>query len=172
MNPTTLLTIFVAVAAVAMTIQMIILYALYKAVSGTAAKVESLVVKVETRAIPMLDATASILEDAQPKISAIAGNLAETSGIIRERVEHISAATGEVVERARLQAARLDDLVSDTSDKIANTTQFLQNTIFAPVRRIQAILQAISAGLRFMRRSKGAGRVHQTAVEEDEEMFI
>src|SRR5258708_36242330 len=45
-NPTTLLTIFVAVAAVAMTIQMIILYALYKAVSGTAAKVESLVVKV------------------------------------------------------------------------------------------------------------------------------
>lgn len=172
MNPTTLLTIFVAVAAVAMTVQMIILFALYKAVSGTATKVESLVVKVEERAIPVLDATASILEDVQPKISAIASDLAETSGVIRERVEHLSDATGEVVERARLQAARLDDLIHDTTDRIANTTQFLQSTIFAPVRRIQAILQAVSAGIRFMRRGKPPGRVHKTAMEEDEEMFI
>jgi hypothetical protein len=171
-NLTTLLTIFVAVTSVAVTLQMIILFALYKAVSRSAAKVESLASEIQERAIPVLDTTASILEDVQPKISELTANLADTSLIIRDRVAHISEATGEVVERARLQAVRLDDLVNDTAEKVSRTTEFLQNTVFAPVRRMQAILQAVSAGINFMRRSR-TGRVHKVAMEkEDEEMFI
>lgn len=172
MNPTTVLTIFVALTAAAVTLQMIILYALYRAVSSSAAKVESLASQMEQKALPVLDSAATILEDAQPKISELTANLAETSGIIRERVEHMSLATGEVIERARLQAARLDELVTTTAEKIEHTTDFLQNTVFAPIRRIQAIIQAISAGLNFFRRSRQPSRVHRVPEEEDEEMFI
>ena len=172
MNSTTVLTIFVAIAAAAVTLQMIILYALYKAVSGSAAKVESLAIQMQEKAIPVLDSAATILEDAQPKISELTANLAETSAIVRERVEHLSLATGEVIERARLQAARLDELVATTAEKIEQTTDFLQNTVFAPIRRVQALIHAISAGLNFFRRSRQASRVHKVSEEEDEEMFI
>ncbi|MBZ5525228.1 MAG: hypothetical protein LAP21_23625 [Acidobacteriia bacterium] len=172
MNSSTVLLIFVGATAVAVTLQMVILFLLYKAVSQSAAKVESLANQVQLRAIPLLESTAAILEDAQPKISEITTNLAETSAIVRERAEHISLATGEVIERARLQVIRLDDLVNSTADKVEQTTEFLQNAVFAPIRRVQAIIQAVSAGLNFFRRSRKMGKVHPMAVEEDEEMFI
>jgi hypothetical protein len=171
-NQNILLLIFVGATAIAVTLQMVILYLLYKAVSRSVAKVESLAIQVQERALPVLDSTASILEDAQPKISQITANLAETSAIVRERVEHISLATGEVIERARIQAVRLDELVTSTTEKVEQTTDFLQNMVFAPVRRVQAIIQAVAAGLNFFRRSRRAGRVHKMALEEDEEMFI
>ena len=171
-NSNTLLLIFVGATAVAVTLQMVILFLLYKAVSQSAAKVASLAVQVQERAIPVLDSTATILEDAQPKISEITANLAETSAMIRERTEHISLATGEVIERARLQVVRLDELVTNTAERVEQTTEFLQNTVFAPVRRVQAIIQAVAAGLNFFRRSRKMGKVHPVAMEEDEEMFI
>lgn len=172
MNQNTLLLIFVGATAVAVTLQMVILYLLYKAVRQSLGKVESMVLQVQERAIPVLDSTAAILEDAQPKISEITANLADTSAIVRERAEQISLAAGEVIERARLQAVRLDELVSTTAERVEQTTEFLQNTVFAPVRRVQAIIQAVAAGLNFFRRSRKIRKVHPVAMEEDEEMFI
>jgi hypothetical protein len=171
-NSNTLLLIFVGATAVAVTLQMVILYLLYKALRQSLGKVESIAMQVQERAIPVLASTAAILEDAQPKISEITANLAETSFIVRERAEQISLATGEVIERARLQVVRLDELVSDTADKVSQTTEFLQNTVFAPVRRVQAIIQALAAGINFFRRSRKMAKVHPVAMEEDEEMFI
>lgn len=172
MNSNTLLLIFVGATAVAVTLQMVILYMLYLAVSRSAAKVENLAGQLQERAIPILDSTAVILEDAQPRISEITANLAETSAIVRDRAEHVSLATGEVIERARMQIIRLDELVTSTVEKVDQTTDFLQNMVFTPVRRVQAIIQALSAGLNFFRRSRAISKVHQVAMKEDEEMFI
>ena len=172
MNSNTLLLIFVGATAVAVTLQMVILYLLYKVIRQSLSKAESMAIQVQERAIPVLDSTAAILEDAQPKISEITANLAETSAIVRERAEQISLATGEVIERARLQVVRLDELVSNTAERVEQTAEFLQNTVFAPVRRVQAIIQAVAAGLNFFRRSRKLGKVHPVAMEEDEEMFI
>jgi hypothetical protein len=116
----------------------------------------------------------AILDDAQPKISEITTNLAEATAIVRANVSHVADTTSEIVERARMQAVRLDELVSSTLEKVEQTTDFLQNRVVAPVRRVHAIVQAVGAGLSFLkstRRQKQAS--HQNGEDEDEEeMFI
>ena len=84
----------------------------------------------------------------------------------------MAQATGEIVERARMQAARLDHLIHSTADKVAETTDFLQTSVVTPVRRVHAILSAVNAGIGFLRQNRARKKGPQLAAEEDEEMFI
>ncbi|HLJ85207.1 MAG TPA: hypothetical protein VKZ53_00200 [Candidatus Angelobacter sp.] len=168
------LTIFVAITAVAFSAQAIILYFLYKAIDRSSMRMEGILGRMEQRTEPILSAAESILDDAQPKVSEITNNLAESSAIIRAHVSQMTEATGEIVERARTQAARLDDLISSTAYKIEATTDFLQNTVVTPVRRIHAIVSAVNTGLKFLRRHRVRPKATDGAAEpeHDEEMFI
>jgi len=163
---------FVIVAAVAIVLQMVILYFLYRAMRETASRMEAVVGRLEQQASPILASTRAILEDAQPKLAEITSNLAESTATVRTNVAQIAETTGEIMDRARFQAARLDELVSGTVDKIELTTEFVQHSVISPVRRIQAIMQAVSAGLSVLR----AGRARKKAAANnggpDEEMFI
>jgi len=169
----TVLTIFVAVAAVALIIQMGTLIALYKAMNNASSRVERAILRLEERSAPVLATAQTILVDAQPKISEITTNLAEASAMLRIHVAEIGDATGEIVERARLQAVRLDELVSVTVERIEDTAEFVQHTVVKPIRRIQAILQAVQAGIGFLRRSHSGGKSAVNGGSDDEEeMFI
>ena len=165
---------FVIVAAVAIVLQTGILYALYRMSRQTAERMESLAGRLEAQTTPVLATAHAILDDAKPKIAEITSNLAESTAAVRAQVTSMAEATGEIVDRARMQAARLDELVSNTVSKIEVTTDFVQNTVVSPVRRIHAIAQAISAGLSFLRANRGR-RKHENggpSSDVDEEMFI
>lgn len=168
MNP---LTIFVAIVAVCFVGQLVALLLLLKAIKESSQRVESIADRMEQRAGPLLDAAQGILSEVKPRISEITTNLGEAAATIRSQVAHAAEATGEVVERVRMQAARLDDLVHSTAEKVEQTTDFLQNSVITPVRRVHAILQAVNAGIGFLRRSRASKKGPQLATE-DEEMFI
>ncbi|HEY6272385.1 MAG TPA: hypothetical protein VIX19_10375 [Terriglobales bacterium] len=165
---------FVIVAAVAIVLQTAVLYSLYKMMSQTTSRMESLAGRLESQTTPVLATAHAILDDAKPKIAEITNNLAESTSTLREQVTSISEATGEIVDRARMQAARLDELISNTVSKIEITTDFVQNSVVSPVRRIHAIAQAVSAGIGFLRANR-ARRRHENngpSAGVDEEMFI
>jgi uncharacterized protein YoxC len=166
----TIITIFVVVAAVALVVQMGILFALYKALRQTSERVEGIAGRLEQQAAPVLTTAAAILEDARPKLAEITSNLAETSAVVRAHVAQVGEATGEIVERARLQAARLDEFIVSAARKVEATSELLQHKVFSPMRRIRAIVTALNAGLSFLR----SNRPRRTSGEqvEDEEMFI
>lgn len=172
MNSNVVLTIFVAVTAVAFVGQLFLLFFLVKATKESSERIENIAKRVEERTAPVLAAAHAILDDAQPRISEITSNLAEASATIRAQVTGVAQATGEIVERARMQAARLDDLIHTTADKVEETTNFLQNSVIKPVRRVHAIVQAVNAGIGFLRRNRARKQGPQLATEEDEEMFI
>jgi hypothetical protein len=162
---------FVIVAAAAIVGQAVVLFMLYRATKESANRMEGIVGRLEAQSAPILEAGRAILEDAQPKIATITSNLAESTALVRAHVEDVGEATGEIVARAREQAARLDDLISNTVDKIEITTDVVQNSVLSPIRRIQALLHAVSAGVGFLRassRRKSSGN----STEDDEEMFI
>jgi methyl-accepting chemotaxis protein len=170
---TTWLIIFVGVTALAFCVQMVVMILLYKAIEKSSARMESIVGRFEERSGPVLTTAQAILEDAQPKIAEITSNLADASSTVRAHVAVVAEATGEIVERARMQAARLDNLIHETAEKIESTTDFLQNSVVTPVRRVHAILQAVNAGLGFFKRHRARKKaVHQMGTEQDEEMFI
>jgi uncharacterized protein YoxC len=103
-----IITGFVVVAAVAIVLQTVILFVLYKALRQTSDRMEDIAGRLEQQATPVLATAAAILDDAKPKIAEITTNLAETSASVRSHVGEVGHATSEIMERARLQAVRLD----------------------------------------------------------------
>lgn len=165
---------FVIVAAVAIVLQMGILFALYFTMRQTAARMEKLAGRLEAQSTPVLATAHAILDDAKPKIAEITSNLADSTATLRAQVTSMAEATGEIVDRARMQAARLDELVSNTVSKIEVTTDFVQDSVISPVRRIHAIAQAVSAGISFLRtnRARRKNENNGPSADVDEEMFI
>lgn len=168
----TTVAIFVIVAAVAIVVQMGILIALYMALRQTASRVEGIAGRLEKQASPLLTAAAAILEDAQPKVAEITSNLAESSATVRAHVAQMAEATGDIVERARLHALRVDEFVGNTMGKIETASEILETRVLSPVRRVQAIVQAVNAGLGVLRSSRSRARSARAGVGQDEEMFI
>ena len=163
---------FVIVAAGAIVLQTVILFALYKMMGETTSRMEKLAGRMEEQTTPVLATAHAILDDAQPKLAEITSNLAESTALVRSHVAQMAEATGEIVDRARMQAARLDELVTNTVDKIEVTTDFVQHSVIAPVRRVHAIVQAVSAGLSFLRANRARRKTESNNSGVDEEMFI
>jgi hypothetical protein len=167
----TIITIFVVVAAVAIVLQTVILFVLYKVTRQSSEKVEGIAARIEERASPLLVTAAAILDDAKPKIAEITSNLAETSVSIRAHVGQIGEAAGEISERVRMQAARLDNFVVSAANKVEATSELLHEKVLSPMRRVRAIVSALNAGFSIFKSHRPARRANGDEVE-DEEMFI
>lgn len=168
----TTVAIFVIVAAVAIVVQMGILIALYIGVRQAASRVEGIAGRLEQQTGPLLTTATAILEDAQPKIAEITSNLAESSATVRAHVSQVAEATGEIVERARLHAVRMDEFVGSTMGKIETASEILETKVLSPVRRVQGIIAAVNAGLGILRSSRPKRKPARAGAEQDEEMFI
>jgi uncharacterized protein YoxC len=166
-----IITVFVVVAAVAIVLQLVVLFAMYKALRQSSEKVEGIAARLEQQASPVLATAAEILDDARPKIAEITSNLAESSATIRAHVSQVGEATSEIVERARMQAARLDEFVINAAQRVEATSELLQHKVFTPMRRVRAIVTALNAGLSFLKSNRSRHRGNGSEVE-DEEMFI
>jgi ABC-type transporter Mla subunit MlaD len=150
---------------------MVILFALYKGLRQTSARMEGIAGRLEQQASPVLTAAKAILEDAQPKIAQITTNLSETTASVRTHVHQMGEATSEVVERVRMQAARLDDLIINTAHKVEATSEMLQNTVLSPMRRVRAVVQALNAGMGILKANRARKKTGDGKAD-DEEMFI
>lgn len=167
----TIITVFVVVAAVAIVLQTVILFVLYKAMRQSSEKVEGIATRLEQQASPVLTTAAAILDDAKPKLAEITTNLAESSATIRANVAQVGLATSEITERVRMQAARIDDFILNAAHKVEATSDLLQEKVFTPMRRVRAIVSALNTGLSFLKSSRPRHRRNEREVE-DEEMFI
>ena len=166
------LNIFVGISAVAFCGQLVLLFFLYKAIEKSSERLENSATRMEQRVAPVLTAAEAILHEAQPRISEITSNLAEAAATIRSQVAGLAETAGEIAERVRMQAVRLDEMVHTTASKVEETRDFLQHSVVTPVRRVHAILQAVNAGIGFLRRNRASKKGPQLATTEDEEMFI
>ena len=149
-----IITVFVVVAAVAIVVQMGVLLALYMALRRTSERMEGIAGRLEQQATPVLATAAAILDDAKPKIADITTNLAETSASVRTHAGQIGNAASEIAERARMQAARLDEFVINAAHKVEATSELLQNKVFSPMRRVRSIVTALNAGLSFFKSNR------------------
>jgi methyl-accepting chemotaxis protein len=171
-NTNTALVIFVGVTAAAFVGQLFLLYFLLRAIRDSSARLENIANRLEERTTPVLATAHAILEQAEPRIEEITNNLAEASATVRTHVADLAQATGEIVERARVQAAHVDEVIHSTVERISQTSIFLQDKVITPVRRVQAIVSAVSAGVGFLKRVRSHAKGPQLAPTDDEEMFI
>ncbi len=133
--------------------------AMYNVAKASGARVKALTDKVESRALPALEAAQALVVESRPKIEGIIDNLVATTTTLRGQMERLDATVNDIVDRTRLQIIRADELVTRTIDRVEETTEIVQHTVVSPVRHISGLLQGITAGFGsfFRRRSREGG---------------
>ena len=161
------LTIFIAVTSVAVVIQAGILFAMYMAVRQTTARTEALANEVRSKVLPTVELAQSILTDLRPKVESIVNNFNESSVMARHQMERLDATMSDLLDRARLQVIRADELIGKALDRVEETGELVSKTVVSPVRQVSGVLQGLTAGLEFFFSGR---RKSRNGVED--EMFI
>jgi hypothetical protein len=166
----TLLIVFVAVAALAIVMQALVLFALYKTGKQTAERVETLAKRFEDEALPTIEITRQMLVENGPKVKDIINDLSETASILRAKTQAASATADVAIDRARLQIVRADELATRTLDRVEETTNSLHYIINTPIRQVTAVISGVLAGLSQFTGNRKVRRAMKATP--NEEMFI
>lgn len=166
----TLLTVFVGLSTLAIVIQMGILIALYVSAKETGARLQSLSKKMEEDLVPLIQEARAVLADSGPKIRETVDNLTAISVVLHQQTERINLALNDVVDRARLQVKRADEMVGRAFDRVEETTETIQRVVASPMGKINAVMTGVMAGLGEFLGNRKVQR-QKKAVPRDE-MFI
>jgi len=164
------LTIFIAVTAAAVVIQAGILVAMYLAVRQSSARLEALAEAVRSKVLPTAELAQSMLTEARPKLETLITNLSDSSTILHTQLERLDATVNDVVDRARLQVIRADELVGRTLDRVEQTTDLVHKTVVSPVRQVSGLFQGVMAGMEFFFSARNRQRSRAPVAQD--EMFI
>jgi methyl-accepting chemotaxis protein len=142
-----LLMFFVGLVAVAMVAQAIVV--IVTAVGAFKASKRALTIAEElhTKVGPLIDTTQSMIHDSAPKVKVITENLVEASHVVRSKAAEFDATASELNAKARMQAARVDGMVTgvlNTTSEISNT---LQRAVQVPVKEFAGLVNGFKAGL-------------------------
>jgi len=169
------LNVFVALTGIAVLLQAGILAAMYVAMRKSSQRMEALATEVKAKVLPTVEQAHEVLSEIRPRLQVIAANLEETSKIVRSQVQRSEAAVNDVVDRARLQVIRADELLTRTMDRVEQTSDMVHKTVVSPVRQLSGLMQGITVALEFLlggrSRRNGGGREERRPVPQDE-MFI
>ncbi|PSH05302.1 MAG: hypothetical protein CXZ00_03915 [Acidobacteria bacterium] len=169
MNQTTLLIIFVAITAVAVVLQMLILAGMYFIASKLSKRMEELSTRVEEQALPLVRKVRGIVDESTPLIQKVVMNVTETSSIVRTQAENISEVVSEIADRTRSQAERADKLVTRTMQRVDIAAEAVQHSVTSPLRRVSAVMEGIRTGVGEYMAGRGS---RGTKNAPNEQMFI
>jgi methyl-accepting chemotaxis protein len=169
------ITVFVALTGIAVFLQAGVLLAMYLAMRESSQRMESLASEVKTKFLPTVEQAQQLFNELRPNLAVIAENLTESTTIMKAQVERVDATVTDVVDRARLQIIRADELLSRTLDRVEQTSDIVHKTVISPVRQFSGLVQGITVGLEFLfggrGRRNGGGQEERRPVPQDE-MFI
>ena len=165
MNMSDNLTLFIAVTAAAVVLQMLILLAMCVVMFKLSKKLRTVTDETQSRLLPILDnakvmqqEVKSFLETSRPKIDVILDNLAHVTTTARTDMERVDTTLHDLLDRLRLQVIRTDEMVTRTLDRVEETSNRVQHSVMSPVRHVSGIVQAISVGVGTFFSSQRRGR--------------
>ena len=144
------MTIFVALTAIAVTLQACILVAIFLSVARVEKDTRKLRKTLDERVGPILD------------------DVEQVAAGLRSQVDKFDRITDVMDGRLRVQISRLDSLITDALDKVEGAGDAIGDNVAGPMREAAAVLQGVRAALaslslrRSRRRDSGS----------EEELFI
>jgi methyl-accepting chemotaxis protein len=148
------LTIFIAVTAGAVVLQMLILAAMFFTLRKLSVFTRELSEDLYSRVGPLLTESKklttdlhSMLETSRPKVNTILDNVSAVSTTAREQTEKLDAAVTSFIDGARLQVIRVDELLTRTVNRVEDTSSRVQHTVLSPFRHLNGVLQGLGVGL-------------------------
>ena len=148
------LTIFIAVTAAAVVLQMLILLGMFFTLRKFSAFAKQQAEELSSRVVPLLEETRKLtgdvqrlLETTRPKLDVIVDNVSVISSGARDQAQKIEASLTAFMDRARLQAIRADELVTRTFDRVEDTSSKIEHTVLSPFRHLNGVVQGVGVAL-------------------------
>jgi uncharacterized protein YoxC len=153
-----LLMIFVGMVAAALVVQAIALVMIAVGAAKARKRVLTVVEELRAKAMPAIDTTQDFIANTAPKLMTLAENLVETSNVVRSKVAELETTLSDVNNKARVQAARADDIVTTVLTGAAEAVNAVQRGINVPIREFNGLMNGLKAGLDVLvGRAKGFG---------------
>ncbi len=147
------LTIFIAVTSAAVVLQMLILAGMYFAIRAIGSHVKTVTEEVKAQAFPLFESGKAlqadikkILETSAPKVELVLDNAAAITTTAHAGIGRVESTVNDMLDRARLQVIRADEMVTRAMDTVEDTTEKVAHTVTSPVKRANGLVQGISAG--------------------------
>jgi hypothetical protein len=157
-----LMTLFVALTAIAIITQAGVLIAIYLMSKRLSDQVERFM--RDTR--EMMTPVRSIAEN----LSVASANFVEIGLSARDQFRRVEAMVADTGEALHVQLARFDRVSQDLMDRINETAEIVQDSVVRPAREVAALAKGLSRGFGAFLFRKTRSTVDQA--RQDEELFI
>ncbi|MGD0480424.1 MAG: hypothetical protein ABSA42_09665 [Terracidiphilus sp.] len=162
----------VAAVALAMLIQAIVLLAALIALRKLAKSIRQEMEDLRSAVMPVIENTRNLLVRVTPRIEQTTADLAVLTRTLRNQVADVQAASDEIIGRARLQASRVDNMLSNVLDAVDRAGTFMANTVTKPMRQLSALLASAKAVIESLRSTDGATRAQANRASGDNDLFV
>jgi ABC-type transporter Mla subunit MlaD len=164
------LEVFIAIATIAIVIQMAILLAIYLQMRATVAYFTRLAAQLQSRVDPILVRTNRILDDSEDRIRTVMSNAAELTEIARSQAQKVDRIFTDAVERLRIQVVKADQILTGALEVIEEAGSTFRAKLWQPFQQASAVLKGVKAGIDFIRGQ--TRRPESDPTTQDEELFI
>ena len=157
-----LLTLFVALTAIAVMLQAGVLIAIYLLTKRTSEQLERFTKDARELMVPM--------RSVADNMKTVSEDLIELGLSAKEQFRRVEAMVTDAGQSLQVQIERFDRASKNIVERIDETTEAVQDSILSPVREVSALAKGLTRGFQalFHRRTRNA----QEDVREDEELFI
>jgi len=169
------LEVFSMVAALALVVQVVILTALLFQMRRTTDNVNRLVSELQSRMGPILTRVQILLDDTQPKISAMVNDASHMVYLARGQAQKVDRVFTEAADRLRGQLMHADRILTGALEAVEEAGSQVKHSFWLPVQKASALLQGIKVGLdllRSRRRGSDRRRGDEPREAQEEELFI
>jgi hypothetical protein len=171
-SETTLLTVFTGIVVLALLFQSLAWIGIFLAVRKLSERLEGIRVETTKKVLSLtdnVDELLSVFRRIALKVEGIPEQVSAVTGLVHRRVADLDSFVGETTDAARLQVAKIQDLLDTSSTRIGETFEMVQKGIVAPVNELSALIRGLKVGLGFFFRGR---RSPSNQSHHDEEMFI
>src|ERR1700690_3373721 len=149
--------LFIAVAAIAIVIQTVIIASTLLMLRPAIENFQRIASDLQSKINPILATTSRILDDSEERIRSIMGDASEITHLARGEAQKVDRVVTDAIERLRLQVIHADQILTGTLAVIEETGEKVRKSVITPVNQVSALLKGIKVGLDVIRGRRGAG---------------
>ena len=167
-----LLSVFVGICAIALSIQAGMLIAIAKTARATEEQLKRVIPQVEAM-IPKVEklvvSSTAAVDMSRKQIEDITTKASDILDVTRVQLARIDGVLEDATTRAHNQLAHAEMVIDDTMSRAQETVTIVQSGIMKPLREIQGVAAGVRTAVFYLMRG---GRPNPAQATADEEMFI
>ena len=158
---------FVIIAALSMLFQMVAMIGLYRQVKTMQEKVIPLIPRAES----LLEHARATIETSHAEIKQISAKTHQILDSAKEQLARVEEVVTDASARAKVQLEKAEFVLDDTMNRVHETVAVLHGGVMKPLREINGLVTGVRAGFGTLF-SGNSKRPSIAQATQDEEMFI